>query len=224
MEKHANIIKTAKIVASVALFVIVLLGVISLRIHKKALTKVRESEQKRHTETIESEMQSFEREKSALSGRLRESNLKLRELREQVRQQEKEILNTDRAVSLIEEPIYKLIMARVKEGNFKSKVNCIYYKEYVLDKGQIQELRIAVDHHFNQLTTRLKKTYPELTKTDIDYCCLYLLGLTDADVAALMQRAYNTVSERSSRLRKIFGSENRISVTLRSIADNNAID
>ena len=64
------------------------------------------------------------------------------------------------------------------------------------------------------------KAYPELTKVDLDYCCLYLLGLTDADIAALMQRAYNTVNERSSKLKRIFGCNNGISATLNAIAND----
>ena len=48
---------------------------------------------------------------------------------------------------------------------------------------------------------------------------LYARGLTDADIAALMQRAYNTVNERNSKLRRIFGCKSTISVTLQAIAN-----
>ena len=181
--------------------------------------KTLEEAEKRHTEAIEADRQAHHIEKSAMSGRLKRSNQELRELRDQVKLREDEHPKTGRAASFTEEPVCKLIMERVKEGNFKSKVDYIYYKEYVLDKEQLRDLRMAVDFHFNQLTTRLKKAYPSLTKTDLDYCCLYLLGLTDADVAALMQRAYNTVSERGNRIRKIFCNENQLSATLWDIAE-----
>ena len=65
----------------------------------------------------------------------------------------------------------------------------------------------------------ISKAHPELTPNDLDYCCLYLLGLTDADIAALMQRAYNTINERNSKLRRIFDSNKPLSVTLRGIAE-----
>ena len=55
----------------------------------------------------------------------------------------------------------------------------------------------------------------------MDYCCLYLLDLTDADISALMQRAYNTVRDRNGKLKKIFGSENAVSVTLKTFAEKN---
>jgi len=92
-----------------------------------------------------------------------------------------------------------------------------------LSKEQVIALRRAADLHFGLFTLRLAKAYPELTKTDLDYCCLYLLGLTDADIAALMQRAYNTVNERNSKLRRIFGSENTVSITLQAIANDSVL-
>jgi hypothetical protein len=99
-------------------------------------------------------------------------------------------------------------------------VDYINYKDAALNKQQLLELRLAADHHFNQFTVRLKKAFPKLTNSDLDYCCLYLLGLTDADVAALMQRAYNTVIERNGKIRKILGSENPLTITLTDLAKN----
>ncbi|MCQ2321433.1 MAG: hypothetical protein MJZ91_08925, partial [Bacteroidales bacterium] len=100
-----------------------------------------------------------------------------------------------------------------------AKVDYAVYKDSALDKQQLLDLRLAADRHFNQFTVRLKQAYPKLTNSDLDYCCLYLLGLTDADISALMQRAYNTVNERSTKLRNVFGRENNISNTLRDLAE-----
>ena len=91
--------------------------------------------------------------------------------------------------------------------------------DFALDKQQILDLRLAADRHFNQFTVRLKQAYPKLTNGDLDYCCLYLLGLNDADIAALMQRTYNTVFERNGKMRKIFGSEIPLPVTLTGLAN-----
>jgi len=65
----------------------------------------------------------------------------------------------------------------------------------------------------------LKKAYPELTKGDLDYCCLYLLGLTDADIAALMQKAYSTVSDRSRKLKAFFDKDEPLSTSIFSFAN-----
>ena len=151
-----------------------------------------------------------EAEKQVLSGQLQEQGEALSAMKKRVE-----------AASFAEEPICRLIIERVNEGQFKSKVDYIVYKDYALTKEHLLALREAADVHFGQFTTRLKKEYPALTKGDIDYCCLYLLGVEETDVAALMQRAFNTVCERSRKLKSIFGSEEPLSITLRKIAKLN---
>ena len=151
--------------------------------------------------------QRIEAEKEALSGQLQKQGEALSAIKKRVE-----------VASFAEEPICRLIMERVNEGQFKSKVDYLIYKDYALTKEQLLALREAADGHFGEFTTRLKKEYPALTKGDIDYCCLYLLGLNDADIAALMQRAFNTVCERDRKLKAIFGSEESLSTTLRKLA------
>ena len=183
--------------------------------------KTLEERDKRHAEAIEAERQIHRMEQAALSGRLKRSNQEIRELKDQIKQLDDLAAKTEVAASFDEEPVCRLIMDRVNKGQFKSKVDYIIYKDSALDKQQLLDLRLAADRHFGHFTTRLKKAYPELTNGDLDYCCLYLLGLTDADIAALMQRAYNTVVERDNKIEKILGSEKPLSITLMDLALNN---
>ena len=164
-------------------------------------------------------------EKAALSGRLKKSNEALRELKGQIQQQENDAVSKpEQADTFADEPICQLIMERVNEGQFKSQMDCTVYKDYALGKEQLMALREAADRHFNRFTSRLAQTYPSLTKNDLDYCCLYLLGLTDADVAALMQKAYSTVSDRSRKLKAVFESEESLSAALQGFANSVATD
>ncbi len=181
-----------------------------------------EERDKRHAEVLEAERQTHRMEQAAISGRLKRSNQEVRELKDQIKQLDDLAAKTEVAASFDEEPICRLIMDRVNEGQFKSKIDYIIYKDSALDKQQLLDLRLAVDRHFGQFTVRLKKAYPELTNSDLDYCCLYLLGLTDADIAALMQRTYNTVFERNGKMRKIFGSENPLPITLMGLATDSS--
>ena len=170
---------------------------------------------------IETERNTHKIQQSALSNRLKRSNEELRELKDQIRQQA-DSMNTKQeaqALSFNDEPICRLIMERVNDGQFKSKMDYTSYKDYALGKDDLVALREAANRHFNQFTIRLAKAYPALTQGDLDYCCLYLLGLSDADVSALMQRAYTTINERNSKLRRVLGSENAISITLQAIAN-----
>lgn len=168
---------------------------------------------------MEKQRQAHQAQQNALSGRLKQSNQEIRELKEQIKQQDDRSAKAEAAPTFAEEPICRLIVERVNEGQFKAKVDYAVYKDSALDKQQLLDLRVAADRHFNQFTVRLKQAYPKLTNSDLDYCCLYLLGLTDADISALMQRAYNTVNERSTKLRNVFGRENNISNTLTDLAE-----
>lgn len=195
---------------------------------KKALEKLeKQYEQElicQRAEALETE-RTHKIQQSALSNRLKRSNKELRELKTQMKLQ---MDNTskkgeEQASSFVDEPICRLVMQRVNEGQFLSQMDCKIYKDYALSKEQLLALSEAANRHFNQFTVRLASAYPELTRADLDYCCLYLLGLTDADIAALMQRAYNTINERNSKLRRILGSENAISITLQAIAKEQII-
>ena len=161
-------------------------------------------------------------QQSALSNRLKRSNEELRELKDQIRQQTDNMNPKQevQALSFNDEPICRLIMERVNEGQFKAKIDCEIYKQYALDKQQLLDLRVAADRHFAQITIRLRKAYPRLTSIDIDYCCLNLLNLTHADISALMQRAYNTIVERDSKIQKVFDTEKPLHVFLMDIAQN----
>lgn len=75
---------------------------------------------------------------------------------------------------------------------------------------------MAADENLDNFTVRLQKCYHGLTDEDVTYCCLYLLDLTDADIAALMQKAYPTVCERKRKIKRIIGGENNLAFTLRN--------
>ena len=180
----------------------------------------RNKRKKQHLEIqIAVERHSHQIQQDSLSGKLKQKSQEVRELQDQIKQQNDRDAAVEPTISFNEEPICHLIMERVKEGQFKSQMDCSIYKDFALSKEQLVALHSAANRHFNHFTERLAQAYPDLTKNDLDYCCLYLLGLTDADIAALMQRAYNTVNERNSKLRRIVGCKSTISVTLQAIAN-----
>ena len=215
-DREKAIRRVIRIIIPIAI-VVALAVVIIAKLRSKELLKMQQEEADR--KLGESEQQ-HRMEQAAMSGRLKRSNQEVRELKDQIKQLDDLAAKTETATSFNEEPICRLIMERVNEGQFKSKIDCGLYKSYALDKQQLLDLRMAADRHFSQFTLRLRKAYPKLTNIDIDYCCLYLLNLTYADVSALMQRAYNTIVERDSKIQKIFGSEKPLPVILMDIAQN----
>lgn len=117
----------------------------------------------------------------------------------------------------INEPICKSILEIANKERFKSKVPCATYKEYALSKEQLLALKEAIDRHCDNFTQWICKDYPRLTVEDVDYCCLYYLGLKETDISALMQREYPTVGERSRKLKCIFNSNEQLSITIQKI-------
>lgn len=115
------------------------------------------------------------------------------------------------------EPICKSILETANKQQFKSRVPCTAYIEYALSKEQLLALKDAMDRHYDNFTQWICKEYPELTNDDIDYLCLYHLGLKDTDIFALMQRAYPTIGERSRKLKRIFNSDEPLHTIIKNI-------
>ena len=176
----------------------------------------------KHKKSLETERHAHKIQQAALAGRLKKSHQELRELKSQIKHTSS--VSKAQAISFVEEPVCQMIIERVNEGQFKSQMDCSVYKDYALSKEQLSALREAANRHFSQFTTRLVKSYPKLTPGDLNYCCLYLLDMSEADISALMQRAYSTVSDRSRKLKTIFGCTDPLSITLHRIANNETID
>ena len=119
--------------------------------------------------------------------------------------------------TFMDEPICKIIWETVHTQQFKSKVGFDLYKDFALSREQLLALRDAADRHYDNFTQKICAWYPKLSYDDIDYCCLYLLGLKDADISALMQRAYPTVCERGRKLKGIFKSTAPLPVIVKNI-------
>ena len=96
-------------------------------------------------------------------------------------------------------------------------MDCVVYKEHALQKEQLLALRVAADEKMDDFTARIKKHFPCLTDDDVTYCCFYLLGLNEADISALMQKAYPTVCERKRKIRRIIGEGKDLPFVLRNL-------
>ena len=122
------------------------------------------------------------------------------------------------------EPICKSILETTNKQQFKSRIPCSAYIEYALSKEQLLSLKDAMDRHYDNFTQWICKEYPELTTDDLDYLCLYHLGLKDTEIFALMQRAYPTIGERSRKLKRIFNSTKPLHTTIKNIITKHRCD
>ena len=112
--------------------------------------------------------------------------------------------------------ICQYIVGVVHEQQFKSKMEYLVYKDSALSKEQLLSLRDAAEKHLPRFVSQIRKQYSRLTESDMDYCYLFLLGLSEADVSALMQRAYTTVCDRSRKISRILSADDGLYHTLRN--------
>ena len=217
--KHSHQLERKKnlkwTLAAIVCLLVVLLAVAILNHHNKTSKQLLESQ-------IRDEHYAHEMQQKALSGKLKKSNEALRDAKERIgklnkKGVQKQPTRTKDYSSFTDTPICSQILDTVKKHKFKSKTNYWVYKEFALQKEEMQALRVAADDNMDNFTIRLKKRFPSLTEEDVSYCCLYLLGLSDADIAALVQRAYPTVCERKRKIRRIVGEENSLHFTLRNM-------
>ena len=159
-------------------------------------------------------------EQAALSGRLKRSNEKLRDVSKQLeaslaKNSALEAEAPDDYSAFLNAPISLYIVRLVHEGQFKAKIDYLIYKESALSKEQLLALRDAAKNHLPRFILQIRQEFPSLTDSDMDYCYLILLGLNEADISALMQRAYTTVCDRSRKISRIIGANDSLYQTLR---------
>ena len=198
------------------------------RLHESETMFVKkiEAEQQRHEKTMEAERQAHRMEQAALSGRLKRSNEKLRDVSKQLEEtlaknSLSETETSDDYSAYINAPICLYIVNLVHRQQFKSKMDYLVYKDDALGKEQLLALRDAAEKHLARFNSHIRKRFPNLTDNDMDYCYLFLLGLGEADVSALMQRAYTTVCDRSRKISRIIGASDSLYQALRNMLYEN---
>jgi tetratricopeptide (TPR) repeat protein len=226
-EKRNAVLRTVKILIPIALlFAAVIITVIRKKGEKRLINqeseakKEMEEKAKQHKEAMAAERQAHKMQQAALASKLKKSNETLRELENLVASQNatrEEARNQADFSAFKGSPVCSHILEVVGEQNFKPKMDCAIYKDYALYRKQLEALVEAADRHLAQFTVRVQTQYPKLTDDDMRYCCLYLLGLKEADISALMQKAYSTVCERSRKIKGILGTEGELCPALRSL-------
>ena len=119
--------------------------------------------------------------------------------------------------AFVNAPVCLYIVGLVHERQFKSKMDYLIYKDDALSKDQLLALRNAAEEHLARFISYIREQFPKLNDNDMDYCYLFLLGLNEADISALMQRAYTTVRDRSRKINRIIGADESLYHTLRNM-------
>lgn len=112
--------------------------------------------------------------------------------------------------ALYEMPICKRIL-KVKQSNVKAFSS---YPEMVLSDNQLTMLVNAVDAVFPKFSVRIIEMFPRLKRSDVIYCCLYVLGITEVQAAALTGKTYQAVWTRSLKMHEIFNNRSSLQLVM----------
>jgi tetratricopeptide (TPR) repeat protein len=228
-EKRDAVLRTVKVLVPIAFLMAVIVIMIIRRRNKRKLAdqdaeaqQKLETESKRHEEAMEAAHRAHRMEQAAISGRLKRSNERLRDVSKQL--EETLAKNTsfepetiDDYTAFVNAPVCLYIVRLVHTQQFKSKMDYLIYKDDALSKEQLLALHDAAETNLPRFVSLIRKQFPKLTDNDMDYCYLFLLGLNEADISALMQRAYTTVCDRSRKINRIIGANESLYHTLRNM-------
>ena len=117
---------------------------------------------------------------------------------------------------LLQIPICKRVL-KILEYNVKVGVA---YPELVMSETQLGQLVRAFDVVFPKFSVKMIEQYPRLKRSDVMYCCLYALGLTEIQAAILTGKTYQAVWKRSTKLHEIFGNKSNLQFILHDILKN----
>lgn len=118
--------------------------------------------------------------------------------------------------TLYELPISKRVL-KVKDVNVKAFAS---YPELVLSDNHLTMLVNAVDAVFPKFSVRIIERYPRLKRSDVIYCCMYILGVSEVEAAALTGKTYQAVWTRSVKLHEIFDNKSNLQFVLHDMLKN----
>ncbi len=191
--------------------------------------KMLEDKERSHRQEMEAARQSHKMQQAALSGRLKRSNEELRDVSNQLEQiLAKNAISesglSDNYNAFVDAPVCLYIVGMVNKQQFKSKMNHLVYKDNALNRDQLLALRNAAKQNLPRFISTIHKQHPSLTDNDMDYCYLILLGLNEAGISALLQKAYTTVCDRCRKIGRIIGATGSLFHTLHNMLSNMSSD
>ena len=102
-----------------------------------------------------------------------------------------------------ESPVCVKIKKSVKGKDIMIK-SVAQYPHIKLSEMDLIDLVHAANSSFGDFSLRLLNAYPELTTGDVRHCALVLLGMNDAEIAALEGISYSGTNRRTKKISGVF--------------------
>jgi DNA-binding CsgD family transcriptional regulator len=122
---------------------------------------------------------------------------------ELVRIKERELTALQLKIFQIKSDITNFLQSNITKTNDKELKNIIVKIESFFNNDDYwREFEIRFTNMHPDFTIKLKKTYPALTKKDIDFLSLIKLNLNNKEIATLINISYESVISKKYLLRK----------------------
>ena len=101
-----------------------------------------------------------------------------------------------------------------KRKMLKTDSDITEYQFFALSTTQFASISRAVEKHFPELYTTLKKIHPAISQKDWKFCLLYLMQLDKKSICVLLQESYHTCRRYTMKLEEVFNCQQGLSVFL----------
>lgn len=129
---------------------------------------------------------------------MEQENRLLRKSEELAQMREKANLLRERLIRKME------VFQKLPSLNEELQVND---RAIALSEREWREIRALLDAEYDRFTVRLHQAVPDLTTTDIDFCCLLKINVGMADLANIYCINKASVSRRKQRMKEKIGDE-----------------
>ena len=168
-----------------------------LRVQKDQSEKEIEKTKKRHVEELEAERLSYQKEREELERSLRQSKENVNALQKELGRNRTGA--AEHYAAFLEESVCAKINGLVRDLHITTRKPYSHY-HISLDDDTIAQLSEVVTVHYGELKPTLQCLYPGISHEDLLLCYLYLLGLSNKQIAVLRQRDYSTVRKQAKEL------------------------
>ena len=187
-----------------------------LRLWQAEADKTLEETEKKHEKELETERLAHQKKQEALQQNLQEREAHVNVLEKALNQQRKEA--EQRCMAFMKEPICEAILNKAKSKQITTR-DVAHELGIALKDEDIERLGEAVAKHYDGFDHVLLSQCPSLKHGYLALCHLYLLGLSESEIAALKNVSYSAIRKQNESLQEKLGVNENISAYVLRIAE-----
>ena len=183
-----------------------------LRLWQAVADKTMEETEKKH----EKELETYQKKQEALQQNLQEKEAHVNVLENALNQQREEAER--RRMAFLKEPICEAILNKAKSKQITTR-NVAHELGIALKDEELERLGEAVAKYYDGFDHVLLSQCPNLKHGYLALCHLYLLGLSESEIAALKNVSYSAIRKQNESLQEKLGVDENISAYVLRIAE-----